>query len=76
MCLCLLYRDMKVLEHYRSSGYLEATPLTLPEYQPNLPWLRHKYMEKHRSDTKMYQYEVISFNDCFYRKQLEASNYL
>ena len=67
---------MKMLEHYRRSGYLEVTPLSLPEYQPNLPWLRHKYLEKHRDDTRMWQYELVSLNDCFYRKQLETRNHL
>ena len=60
----------KVLDHYSREGYLQVTPLSLPDYQPNLPWLRHKFMEKHRNKVASWQYELIALNDCFYRRSL------
>ena len=55
----------KVLNYYKSTGFLVVTPHTLAGHQPNLDILQHWYLAK-RKDNKR-QNEVITYNDCFYR---------
>ena len=35
----------RVLEYYTNRGEVEVIPMTLPEHQPNLPWLQHLYIK-------------------------------
>jgi hypothetical protein len=55
----------KVLNYYKSTGFLSLTPHSLAGHQPNLPMLQHWYLDKRRDNKR--QNEVITYNDCFYR---------
>jgi hypothetical protein len=34
----------KVLKYYEEKGLVDLTPITLPGYQPNMPFLQHLYL--------------------------------
>lgn len=55
----------KVLNYYKSTGFLVVTKHTLAGHQPNLATLQHWYLAKRRDNKR--QNEVITYNDCFYR---------
>ena len=59
----------KVLNYYKSTGFLVLTPHTLAGHQPNLAGLQHWYLAR-RKDNKR-QNEVITYNDCFYRNMYQ-----
>ena len=35
----------RVLDYYTRRGEVELIPMSLPEHQPNLPWLQHLYIK-------------------------------
>ena len=44
---------------------VDVTPISLPGYQPNLPYLQHMYLKSKLNNKR--QNELIPYNDCLYR---------
>ncbi|CAL4066201.1 unnamed protein product [Meganyctiphanes norvegica] len=60
----------RVVRHYQDIGLVELIPLTLPGEAPNVPTLRHRYLDTSDSNhiyVNQILNEKIPFNDCFYR---------
>lgn len=55
----------KTLTYYQNKGLVELTPITLPGGQPNLPGLRHHFLNMKLTHKR--QNELIPYNDCLYR---------
>uniref|UniRef100_A0A023GAL3 Glycosyltransferase family 92 protein n=1 Tax=Amblyomma triste TaxID=251400 RepID=A0A023GAL3_AMBTT len=55
----------KTLQYYQQKGLVELTPITLPGGQPNLPGLRHHFLNMKLTHKR--QNELIPYNDCLYR---------
>ncbi|CAF1141265.1 unnamed protein product [Adineta ricciae] len=54
----------KVLNYYQSRQLVQVTKISLPGTLPNLPGLRHSFLESHRPVKR--QNEIIPYNDCLY----------
>ena len=59
--LITLIMSPQVLEYYVQSGYLEITPVTLPDNQFPL----HLYIQQY--GIQPMEFEMVAMNDCFYR---------
>ena len=57
--------DPQVLSDYSSRGEIEVIPISLPDHQPNLPWLQHLFIKSKLIHKR--QNEIIPYNDCLYR---------
>jgi len=55
----------KVLNYYTEKNIVDVTPISLPGYQPNLPYLQHMYLKSKLNNKR--QNELIPYNDCLYR---------
>jgi len=55
----------KVLDYYTTKGLVDVSPISLPGYQPNLPYLQHMYLKKKLNNKR--QNELIPYNDCLYK---------
>ena len=55
----------KVLSDYSSRGEIEVIPISLPDHQPNLPWLQHLFIKSKLIHKR--QNEIVPYNDCLYR---------
>ena len=56
---------VQVLDYYTSMNMVDVTPISLPGYQPNLPYLQHMYLKSKLNNKR--QNELIPYNDCLYR---------
>ena len=54
-----------MLSDYSSRGEIEVIPISLPDHQPNLPWLQHLFIKSKLIHKR--QNEIIPYNDCLYR---------
>ena len=59
----------KVLKYYEKRGLVDLTPITLPGYQPNMPFLQHLYLKSKTNNKR--QNELIPYNDCLYRNMYQ-----
>lgn len=59
----------KILHYYEGEDAVEMTPVTLPGHYPNEPYLQHLFLSQYR--TKKRLYELISYNDCFWKHMYE-----
>ena len=59
-----------MLDYYVESGYLELTPVSLPDNQP-LPL--DLYIQKYKIQPE--PFELVAINDCFYRNIYRFSTY-
>lgn len=55
---------MKVLQYYQDQGIVTVTPTSLPGYLPNLPNIRHTFLQKNLEIKR--KTEVIPLNACLY----------
>ena len=56
---------LQVLNYYTEKNIVDVTPISLPGYQPNLPYLQHMYLKSKLNNKR--QNELIPYNDCLYR---------
>merc|ERR1711884_886628 len=55
---------MKVLQYYQDQGIVTVTPTSRPSYLPNLPNIRHTFLQKNMEIKR--KTEVIPLNACLY----------
>ena len=59
-----------MLDYYSTRDDIEVIPISLPAHQPNLPWLQHLFIKSKLVNKR--QNEIIPYNDCLYREDLET----
>lgn len=72
-----VHADMRaVLSHYERLGKVDVKSISLPGHQPNVAELRSLYLWLPENKYLMGLQETVFFNDCFYRVNLDAYDYV